>query len=300
MAGASNCAKIRLSGRQQWQGNSNSPRLQTLTFNTSLGERSGIGAVLFNDRNGYHSEMGAKITYGHHISFSRNDYDLNKLSFGLSAGFAQTSIDQSTWHNDNNDPVATPGVEVKDQYFMVDVGMSYHYLEFFTHATVKNAFAGKTDLYTEVATNNQRSYLLSAGYVFGKYKGRNRHFDNGFTWEPSVLLHYFEGTKNANMDVNIKAYKQLGEGELFAGVSYRSSIFGAEYTNKNYGVSKQYLHSVSPLLGVKYKNLMVGYTYSHQFGEVQFNNVGFHQITLGFNFNCKNADYKCACPSINF
>lgn len=299
MAGASNCAKIRLTARNQWITNNDSPALQTLTFNTSLGERSGVGATLFNDRNGYHSQMGAKLTYAHHISFSRSDYDLNKLSFGLSAGMAQTSIDQENWLIYNEDPLIQTGVVVKDQYFMVDVGASYHYLEFFTHFTVKNAFTTKLDIYSDIENNNQRSYVLGAGYVFGKYKGMNRHLDNGFTWEPSVLLHYFERTKQKNIDVNLKAYKEFSSGELYGGVSYRTSLGAAEYRDGK-EIKKQYYHSVSPFFGVKYKNLSLGYTYSHQFGEVYFEKMGFHQLTLGFNFNCKSSDYKCSCPSINF
>jgi hypothetical protein len=43
MAGAANCAKVRLTARQQWFGQDDAPALQTLSFNGSLGERSGGG-----------------------------------------------------------------------------------------------------------------------------------------------------------------------------------------------------------------------------------------------------------------
>ena len=50
MAGASNCGKIRLTGRQQWFGQEDAPALQTISFNTSLDEdgKSGIGMIFFN------------------------------------------------------------------------------------------------------------------------------------------------------------------------------------------------------------------------------------------------------------
>jgi len=60
---------------------------------------------------------------------------------------------------------------------------------------------------------------------------------------------------------------------------------------KNADDKKQYYHSVSPILGVKYNNMMIGYTYSHQFGDVKFQKGGFHQITLGFNFLCIYRDF---------
>src|SRR5690554_7373063 len=43
MAGIANCAKVRLTARQQWFDQKDAPALQTVSFNTSLSERSGIG-----------------------------------------------------------------------------------------------------------------------------------------------------------------------------------------------------------------------------------------------------------------
>ncbi len=36
MAGAANCAKVRLTARQQWMDQDEAPMLQTLSFNTAL------------------------------------------------------------------------------------------------------------------------------------------------------------------------------------------------------------------------------------------------------------------------
>lgn len=292
MAGAANCAKIRLTARQQWTDNDKSPALQTLSFNTKVGDQSGVGFIAFNDRNGYHSQMGAKLTYAHHINFSRSDYDLNQLSFGISAGAVQTTLDETEFGS-TFDPIVNGGVEQKDMSFMADFGASYHYLDFYAHATVKNAFTTKNDIYSDIESDNLRKYLVSAGYVFGTYS------NTGFTWEPSVLFQLTEKTEEKLLDVNMKMYKDFDNGQFFAGVSYRTAFEGAEYM-KNQEKNKQYYHSVSPILGVKYKNLMIGYTYSHQFGDVKFEKGGFHQLTLGFNFLCKDKSYKCSCPSVNF
>src|SRR6187401_3241712 len=58
MAGASNCAKIRFTGRRQWFDNSDSPSLNTLSFNGRINDRSGAGIIMYNDENGYHSQKG--------------------------------------------------------------------------------------------------------------------------------------------------------------------------------------------------------------------------------------------------
>lgn len=301
MAGAANCAKVRLTARQQWTDENNSPALQTLSFNTRIGEKSGIGFIAYNDRNGYHKQMGGKITYAHHLNFSRTDYDLNQLSFGLSAGLGQTTLDESEFLTGGNfDPNVHGGMEVKDSFFNIDAGVSYHYLDFYTHVTVKNLIGSKSDIYSDVESDNRRKYLASVGYVFGNSRSIYAN-DNGFTWEPSVMFQYTEETEEKILDVNMKMYKEFTNGQLFAGVSYRTAFDGAEYMKGTNGkVNKQYYHSVSPILGVKYKSIMVGYTYSHQFGDVTFANGGFHQITLGFNFLCRNTSYKCNCPSVNF
>ena len=69
MAGASSCTKIRLTARKQWFGQEDAPQLQTLSINGRLDEKSGVGMILFSDKNGYHSQKGVKFTYAHHLMF---------------------------------------------------------------------------------------------------------------------------------------------------------------------------------------------------------------------------------------
>ena len=76
MAGAANCSKVRLTARQQWFGHEDAPKLLTLSMNGRIGEsQSGIGGILYTDKNGYHSQTGAYATYAHHIMFSRSEAD---------------------------------------------------------------------------------------------------------------------------------------------------------------------------------------------------------------------------------
>ena len=58
MAGVSSCNKLRATGRQQWFGDENAPSLQTMSINARIGESSsGVGAIVFNDQNGYHLSL---------------------------------------------------------------------------------------------------------------------------------------------------------------------------------------------------------------------------------------------------
>ena len=131
MAGIANCAKLRLTGRQQWFGQTDAPALQTLSFNTRLGESEGLGLIVFNDKNGYHSQKGAKIGYAHHLMFSRDAIDLNQLSFGINVGFSQSQLDESSFFRNNPafDPVIFGQIQ-SASYFNMDIGATYSYLEF--------------------------------------------------------------------------------------------------------------------------------------------------------------------------
>jgi type IX secretion system PorP/SprF family membrane protein len=291
MAGAANCGKIRLTGRQQWLGQEDAPALQTISFNTALDEDgvSGVGMILFNDRNGYHSQRGAKLTYAHHLRFSRGTSDLNQLSFGLSAAFVQSNIDGTDFTG--FDPVIVPGVIQKDAYFNVDIGASYHYMDFFTHLTVKNFLANRRELYTsEIESDNLRKYLWSAGAVFGD--------SDKLMFEPSFMFQMVEETSEKSIDLNLKVYKNVDFGRLWGGVSYRRSFDGAEYLSGS-TVKEQKLQYITPIVGVNYKKFMFSYTYSHLLGDIKFDNGGFHQITLGFDIFCRAADWDCNCPAVN-
>ena len=292
MAGAANCGKIRLTGRQQWFGQEDAPALQTMSFNTSLDEEgtSGIGMILFNDKNGYHSQRGGKLTYAHHLRFSRSTIDLNQLSFGVSAAFIQTTLDGSDFTG--FDPVIVPGVIQKDAYFNVDLGVSYHYMDFFTHFTVKNFLANqRRELYSEgFESDNLSKYLWSAGAVFGD--------DNDLLFEPSFMLQYTSETKEKSIDLNLKVYKELEFGKLWGGLSYRRSFDGAQYVSGS-GIQDQKLQWVTPIVGLNYDKFMFSYTYSHIMGDVKFDNAGFHQITLGMNIFCKDKEWDCNCPAVN-
>ena len=291
MAGVANCNKVRLTARQQWFGQENAPSLQTLSINGRIGDsQSGVGAIVFNDQNGYHSQTGAYFTYAHHLMFSRNTIDLNMLSFGLSAGLIQYKLDETAFLE--FDPIIA-GIEQSASDFNIDFGFSYHFINFYAHATVKNVLANEGVNINEqgVSYDNLRTYLFSAGNVFSK-------LGSEWSFEPSLMFAYKDATKESFIDVNFKSYKELDFGNLFAGISYRRSFDGAEFTTDS-GVSSQKLQYFTPIVGAEYNNFMFAYTYSYQANSVVFNNGGYHQITLGYNFGCEKEKYDCKCPSVN-
>lgn len=292
MAGAASSSQIRLTARQQWFDQKNAPNLQTLAANVRVGESSGIGAIAFNDQNGFHSQVGMYLTYAHHLLFSRSEVDLNQLSFGMTAGIVQSRLDETNFDLSDFDPVIF-GIIQSTSYFNVDIGMSYNLMDFSAHLTVKNLIFQNRNFYSEdFESANQRRYLLSAAYSIG------RRFRSDWYYEPSVLFQYVERTEEAGIDINFKAFRTMDFGKVWGGVSYRTSFDGAEYLD---GVSleNQRLQYISPVIGINFNDFMFAYTYSHQIGNIKFTNGGFHQITLGYDFLKRKEAYDCNCPAIN-
>ena len=291
MAGVANCSKVRLTARQQWFGHEDAPKLLTLSLNGRVGDtQSAFGGILYADKNGYHSQTGAYATYAHHILFSRNEVDLNMLSFGLSAGFIQYKLDETSFLFDGPDPIID-GIVQSETNFNLDFGFSYHFLDYYAHATVKNILENSGINNDIEITSNLRRYLVSIGGVFGK-------LGSEWSYEPSIMFMYKDGTQESSIDLNAKAYKEMEFGKIWGGVSYRRSFDGAEFLDGS-GVSSQKLQLISPIIGVDYNEFMFAYNYTYQANSVVFTNGGFHQLTLGYNFNCRRQRYDCKCPAVN-
>jgi type IX secretion system PorP/SprF family membrane protein len=299
MAGISEGGKIRATARKQWFDVDDAPSLQTINAHFRLGDSpSGIGAIVFNDANGYHSQTGLKLTYAHHLRMGSDDVRvLNQLSFGLSATILQSSLDETEFRSVTPDP-AVAGIKLSASYTNVDIGLSYNFQEFYTHFAVTNALTGsKRNVYyrdrqdnpDQLVIDNIRRFLVSAGYVFGR---------NEWQVEPSVLFQLTEFTKEKTMDVNAKVYRDVDFGRIWGGLSYRRSFDGAQFQN-NGTFGEQRLQLVTPIVGANINNFMVSYNYSYQMGDIRFDNGGFHQITLGYDFGQTERKYDCYCPAAN-
>ena len=299
MAGIGEGGKIRATARMQWFDVDDAPSLQTINAHFRIGDTpSGIGAIVFNDANGYHSQTGLKLTYAHHLRMGNSDMRvLNQLSFGLSGTVLQSSLDETEFRSVTPDP-AVSGIKLSASYTNVDIGISYNFQEFYTHFAVTNVLIGsKRNVYyrdrqdnpDQLVIDNIRRYLVSAGYVFGKSE---------WQVEPSILFQMTEFTKEKTMDINAKVYKDVDFGRIWGGLSYRRSFDGAQFQTAN-GFGEQRLQLVTPIVGANINNFMVSYNYSYQMGDIRFDNGGFHQITIGYDFGQTERKYDCYCPASN-
>ncbi|WP_281169089.1 PorP/SprF family type IX secretion system membrane protein [Salinimicrobium terrae] len=282
LAGAAIRNQLRLTARQQWFDVENAPGMQTLTVNGRLGNKEGIGAILFNDHNGNFSKSGVYGAFAYYLRLPSGDLELHRLSFGISAGIIQHRLDQSGFTQP--DPIL--GQEnTSVTYANMDVGMSYFKNDLYVHFAAKNLLPIQRELFnSDNIAVNLRRYFLTTGYIFSP----------SYDWflEPSAMFQIAEATHQKAVDVNMKAYRNFEFGQVWAGLSYRQGLDKVEENMEN-------LRYVTPFAGVEFRSFLIGYTYSQQFNEIVMSNSGFHQITLGYNFGAARARYDCGCPAIN-
>ncbi len=278
-AGIGNCGKLRFTYGQQWLEVEDGPSLQTLSFNNRFTDRAAVGAILFNDSNGYYSKRGIIGSYAYHLNFGRDDA-LEQLSMGLSFMFLQNRIDQSDFFS--NDPVISGNVETAN-YYNADFSVGYHYLDAHSYLTVKNILNTPRKLTSEqLETENLRRYLLTLGYYFGRNKM--------IQIEPSIMAQFVEYTKEFLVDFNFKAYyRTTQKSQIWAVLSYRQSFENTDY---------EPLKQLTPIVGINYKRWMASYTYTSQLGDITIDGRGSHQFTIGFNMFCKKPR-ATGCPNIN-
>ena len=277
-AGIGNSSKLRFTARQQWAGIPDAPALQTVSFHTRFNEYSsaGYGFVLFNDKNGFHSQKGFQGSYAYHLPMTNNKV-FKQLSFGLAFTFVQNQSDQRSFTGDT----AVSSIIESTSYYNADFGMAYHLGGFSSYFTVKNLLLTAKNNLNVLEPLDLRNYIVSLGYYFGE--------ELFVQFEPSIMLQFKEGTGERVADFNIKAYKTISKTQFWGALSYRRSFDVNAIENAQY---------ITPVVGINFKNLMFSYTYTNQINETVLTNTGFHQISVGINlWTIKQR--AAACPNIN-
>ena len=290
--------KLRMTSRKNWLDQPDAPNLQTFSADARLNDRSGVGVILFKDENGYNSQTGVSLTYAHHINFNDdrsrmnepnlfNYGSINQLSFGLSIGGVQNSLDQTTFNEygigGRLDPLISPIIQ-SSGYFNMDIGASYLNFNYFAHLTLKNVLFSPSNIYGDEVDPSLNytsfiKYVASFGYLY--------FTETPFSFEPSVLFHGSKRTSEKVIDLNLKSYYNLDYGYIWLGFSYRQSFDGANYLDGQ-KLTKQTYQLITPIFGASYKDFVFSYNYSYQQGNILLGNGGFHQLTLGYNISIFN------------
>lgn len=269
-AGIGDYVKLRFSGVTQWVGIKNSPDYQTLSGDIRIGERSGAGLILYNDKNGFTQQKGGKVSFAHHLTLDR--YENHFVSFGISYAVNSFRIDI-----DKFDPISDPSV-TNDRSRLnhnFDVGVLYRYKGWFASLNALNILAKDTDIFATNEPKTLRNYVLYAGY---RYKNS---LASTFEIEPSTFIQYYESDGRSSTDLNLKFRWRDIENYYWVGANYRF-------------LNDKFLEplTVGPMGGIKRGHFYFAYSYQMTINELIKYNSGTHVLTLGLDLfqgvsNCK-------------
>lgn len=270
-AGVGDHIKVRLNGLTQWVGIEDAPDTQTLAADARIGNRSGIGMLLYNDSNGETKQRGSRVSFAHHLILDR--YDDEFLSFGISYNFNQFRIDIENFR-DNNDPNVTDDRATTNHNF--DVGLLYRYDKFYISVNASNLLDKDLSAFNPIfEPNTLRNYYMYTGYSFSKNNNSKIEI------EPSVFFQLFESDGRSVTDLNAKFRFHDFEDYYYLGLTYR-------FLNDQIGTPLY----IAPIAGLKKNNFYFGYSYQVITNEILGYSTGTHVLTVGMDLfqgisNCR-------------
>ncbi|GGD50181.1 PorP/SprF family type IX secretion system membrane protein [Muriicola marianensis] len=269
-AGIGDHIKVRINGLTQWVGIKDAPDTQSLAADARIGNKSGLGMLLYNDSNGETKQRGARLSFAHHLTLDR--YDDEFLSFGISYNFNQFRIDIENF--DSPDPTVTDDRATTNHNF--DVGVLYRKDKFYFSLNASNLLDKDLTRFNPVFEPNRlRNYYIYTGYRYTKNKNSRLEI------EPSIFFQLFESDGRSVTDLNVKFRWYDFEDYYYAGVTYR--FLNDQIGNPLY---------IAPIIGLKKSNFYFGYSYQIILNEILGFSTGTHVVTLGVDLfqglsNCR-------------
>jgi type IX secretion system PorP/SprF family membrane protein len=122
-AGSSGYTELFLNYRRTWGDFS---KTATANIQIPINYKIGLGANFYNDQTGIYRTNTGYLSFAYQIHFGKNFEKVNRLGFGLSAGYASSKLDQQNISNPG-DPAyrVTNSAGVQGQF-----GLNYQYQNF--------------------------------------------------------------------------------------------------------------------------------------------------------------------------
>lgn len=261
-AGIGNFVKVRMNGLTQWVGIKDAPDTQSLSADVRLGNRSGIGMVLYNDSNGETKQRGGKVSFAHHLTLDK--YEDQYLSLALSFNLNQIRIDIENFEDLNDLAVVDDRASSNPNF---DLGTLYRKGGFYLSLNVANLLNKNFEKFNPIfEPNTLRNYYIYTGFQYRK------HRRDDFEIEPSLLFQYFENDGRSITDINTKFKWFDFLDYYYAGITYR-------FLNDQFGTPLY----IAPVIGLKKGDFYFGYSYQVIMNEILGYSSGTHVVTLGID-----------------
>jgi len=235
--------------RSQWIGIDGAPESQTLSFDSPIGRKVGLGISIVNDKIGPSNET----YFDTNFSYTINTSDTHKLSFGIKGGLRLFDIDWTRGRRQtSNDNLFQQNIS--EVFPTVGAGIYFHGQKSYLGVSIPNFFTDQhyDDVQQSVAA--ERLHLFVIG-------GLILDLNETIKFKPAFLFKHVTG---APVIVDLSANFMFNE-KLRAGVAYRWD------------------DSFSGLLGFQISpRFLLGYAYDYTNTELQRVTSGSHEIMLRF------------------
>lgn len=258
-AGTTEFDPISIGAKNQWIGLDNAPRTQIFTGNTLLNSKTAVGGLIYNDKTGPMSRLGAQASYAYHLKITEGGA---KLSFGISGMIYQTFLDKSNLTTDQPGDMAIQSGNDRALAPDATFGMYFYNTKYYVGLSVPQLIESKLKYSGTGSAENKlyRHYFFTAGYRYG--------FKDYYVLEPSFLVKYVNSAP-VQYDLNAKLhYKEF----IWGGVSYRNQ------------------ESVIPMIGINYNQISIGFAYDFTLSNLRTHTSGSMEVFFAFNFNRKGKD----------
>lgn len=299
VAGIENYTDIKVSHRAQWVGLQGAPVTTYLTIHAPLKKSAyderenptsfhreganprgqaywqsyqkpephhGVGFTILNDKTGPLNRFAAYGSYAYHMAVSNTA----NLSFGISAGITQMSIDNSKvdFGNTTVDPAVNLSSSLNTIKPDISAGLWLYSKDYFAGISIQQ-IVPQNIVFSGTAVQVDNSRLVPHIFI---QAGVRLYLNDDLTLLPSIMARYINPLP-LGADVNVKLqYQDL----IWVGGTYR------------------YQDGFAGMLGVNLSNsINIGYSYDMNTSNLRSVSQGSHEILVGFLLGNKYGDW---CP----
>lgn len=256
--------------RSQWTGLEGAPKTFSMAVDgATQNNKVGLSLLLNNDKIGVQSSLSAYLGYAYRINTNYNE--TSKLSFGISLGFMQSSLEGNLLLADQIGDNYIPTTKISALLPDARAGILFTSDFFFAGFSANNIIASsvaKKDSETREITPKPHLYLTAGSII---------PLGEDFKIKPIFLLKDDLGGPT-NLDVN--TFLLIKE-KIWIGAMYRTAV---KLYNKSNLQKELFAGSATGLMLEFFarKDIRIGYSYDYSVNKLKSYNNGTHEISIGF------------------
>jgi len=255
-AGTRNAISASILYRDQWVGIPGSPKTQTFSIHSPVGENCGLGVSVMNESIGITKQMRVNGTY----SFRIETGNYSHLSFGLQGGIIDHQEDRSQLlliHENDQIFAPIPNVMVPNS----GCGLYYYsdrfYVGFSIPRLIKNTVRSTGQVINTTSMKDWHFYLTSAMVM---------ELSDNLKFKPSIMIKQVYGAP-VQAELSLQG---LVADFWWIGAAYRSG------------------DAVSAITGFQLSpQLRFFYSFDYSLTKLQQYASGSHEVTIGYDFSFK-------------